>query len=646
MILTTGIRRPSDLASHPLADLFPLIGGDEFEALTADIREHGLRVPIVLYERQVLDGRNRLRACEAARVEPRFEEFTGTADEALAFVVSMNLARRHLTTPQRAALALKILPMERERARRRMEAGVADPPQDVAEGAASPTGEATELAGARVGVSKETVRQAARVAEQAPDVIEAMASGVVTSMPEAVRLAAIPMDRRTTVIDKMRTDGCNVAAAVAAVREQDRAARVIRSPVVVRRPGYELRYGVHILDALGEMTDESVHVVCTSPPYWGLRDYGTPPQSWPQISFSPMPGVAQVVVPAQEVGLGLEVEPMHYVGHLVHVLREVRRVLRDDGTLWLVIGDTYMSHGASDTANVGGFQGERHRADADRAASVTFGKRRTTGLKDKDLVGTAWMIAFALRADGWWLRSDIVWAKGNALPESVQDRPTRAHEYVFLLSKSADYFYDADAIREPMAKDAKGSRFDGGKTAKLNGGGGERADNPVGRNRRSVWSVNTRPYPGAHFAVFPPDLVEPMILAGTSAMGVCAACRAPWRRVIERTGSSWPTRRANGYPVEIKGNGDALQVQRGVRLGEVATTTTGWQPTCSCGVAEAVPAVVLDPFSGSGTTGEVALRLGRTYIGIDLNTDYLPLAEERLAPCAGRATDTKPGAGP
>ena len=197
------------LDHHPHADLFPLLSGADFDALVADIKVHGLRIPIVLHDGKILDGRNRHRACIRAGVEPRFEDFDGTSDEALALVVSLNLARRHLTTPQRAVLALQLLPMEREMAQQRMGMGrppQGEPQQKVAE-VSGQRGQATELAGARVGVSKETVRQATMIAEQAPDVIAAMREGVVHSMPEAQRLAGFDAARRLAVIGRMRDEG-------------------------------------------------------------------------------------------------------------------------------------------------------------------------------------------------------------------------------------------------------------------------------------------------------------------------------------------------------------------------------------------------------------------------------------------------------
>lgn len=227
----------------------------------------------------------------------------------------------------------------------------------------------------------------------------------------------------------------------------------------------------------------------TSPPYFGLRDYGHPGQ------------------------IGLEQTPDEYVAAMVDVFRCVRDVLVDDGTLWLNIGDSYA-----------GYHGNKNAA-YDAAPSNKGGyfenQRKTlvnhNGIKNKDLIGIPWMLAFALRADGWYLRQDIIWHKPNPMPESVRDRCTKAHEYVFLLSKGPRYFFDPDGMREDAVKGAAGSSFNTGKTAAHQMGRSSDAERVEDgkRNRRSVWTVATRPYKGAHFATFPPALIEPCILAGS-----------------------------------------------------------------------------------------------------------------------------------
>jgi DNA modification methylase len=302
------------------------------------------------------------------------------------------------------------------------------------------------------------------------------------------------------------------------------------------------------LAMLTTLPTESVRTCVTSPPYWGLRDYGVDGQ------------------------IGLEPTPDAYVQRMVQVFREVKRVLKADGTLWLNLGDSYGSKGG-DT-----FTGFNARWDGtgldggkQAATAKTFPKNEcTTGLKPKDLVGIPWRVAFALQADGWYLRSDIIWAKPNPMPESVTDRPTKAHEYIFLLSKSERYFYDHEAIKEEAIADNReffrgndkytgGNAFHNSQERKANGKG--HVDNILGtRNKRSVWEIATQPYPEAHFATFPPKLIEPCILAGS-------------------------------------------------RPGDT----------------------VLDPFAGSGTTLYVAKELNRKYIGIELNKAYVSLIHQRLA---------------
>ena len=245
------------------------------------------------------------------------------------------------------------------------------------------------------------------------------------------------------------------------------------------------------LAALLTMPDRSINCCITSPPYYGLRDYGVDGQ------------------------IGLEESPDVYVARLVEVFREVRRVLTDDGTLWLNIGDSYNAHpGQRKTTDKAGEKQQSVRG-AQAAPS-----RSVDGCKPKDLIGIPWLLAFALRADGWYLRQDIIWSKPNPMPESVRDRCTKAHDYLFLLSKSDRYFYDSEAIKEPSSEFAKtGKRrrlkIDGESVvdAKIRG-----HDSNCGvsetRNRRSVWTVTPKPYKGAHFAVYPPELIEPCILAG------------------------------------------------------------------------------------------------------------------------------------
>ncbi len=319
-------------------------------------------------------------------------------------------------------------------------------------------------------------------------------------------------------------------------------------------------------DWLAKIGDRTINCCVTSPPYFGLRDYGVAGQ------------------------LGLEPSPAEYGAKMVEGFREVRRVLRDDGTLWLNLGDSYASAWVCNRRSVVGAGSLENGKRADRP------NRLVEGLKEKDLMGMPWRVAFALQADGWYLRQDIIWHKPNPMPESVRDRCTKAHEYIFLFSKSEKYHFDSEAIAEPVAassiarlsqpnlENQKGSSRVPGKT---NGpmkakpprfGGNKYGDNaakenrtksgnayvlPVNgkRNRRSVWTVTTKPFKEAHFATFPPDLIEPCIKAGCPENGV-----------------------------------------------------------------------VLDPFGGAGTTGLVARNLNRHAVLIELNPDYVTIANKRLQP--------------
>ena len=286
------------------------------------------------------------------------------------------------------------------------------------------------------------------------------------------------------------------------------------------------------LTMLRTLPDGLARCCVTSPPYWHQRDYDVAGQ------------------------IGQEATPEAFVAALVEVFREVRRVLADDGTLWINIADTYATRWGSQRA-----EGRAGIGDNER----TRGGAVTPGYKEKDLIGIPWMLAFALRVDGWWLRSDVIWAKPSPQPESVKDRPTRSHEHLFLLSKRMDYFYDVDAIREPHVdarkmKHGKGA-MRGQRAMKKTGTNDtiERWYHPMGRNRRDVWTVAAEPYEEAHFATMPPDLAAPCIKAGS-----------------------------------------------------------------------AVGDVVLDPFNGAGTTGLVATRLQRRYLGIELNPEYVAMSERRI----------------
>lgn len=365
-------------------------------------------------------------------------------------------------------------------------------------------------------------------------------------------------------------------------------------------------YTGHCLDVLRALPDGSVQCAVTSPPYWGLRDYGVDGQ------------------------IGLEKTPDEYAASMVEVFREVRRVLRDDGCVWLNLGDTYNAYNGNRGPSAGfsdGKNGRGHPA-ADRGLTCST-------LKPKDRVMIPARVALALQADGYWLRDEIVWHKKSPMPSSVRDRTTSAHEMVYLLSKRARYFYDADAVKETADTAGKIGGF-GGTVAAARAHGRQPSGNekpeagrnyvrPNGRNRRSVWTVATTPWKASHFATFPPALIEPMILAGTSERGCCPLCGAPWRRVVatERVTRERPRDRTSRHEA-----GDGVNAC-GNTVAGVATTTTGWQPTCDCEPHEPVPCVVLDPFLGSGTTAQVCRWLGRKCIGIELNEEYAEMAIKR-----------------
>lgn len=373
------------------------------------------------------------------------------------------------------------------------------------------------------------------------------------------------------------------------------------------------------------LPEACVQTCVTSPPYWGLRDYGIHDQ----------PGA-----------VGLEATLDDHLEAMVRVFREVRRVLRPDGTLWLNLGDSYA--GTGQKPGVG--NDPKYGAGRDGMR----GKWRPGGAKPKDLMGLPWRVAFALQEDGWWLRSDTIWHKPNPMPESVQDRPTRAHEYVFLLAKRESYFYDAQAVAEPWVERANDLRrarakHPGYLGKHAAGYGGSVKGQPVGdpnggRNLRSVWQIPTQPFADAHFATFPEALVETCIKATTSAKGACSTCGAPIERNVPL---DVPLDDATVLGAREKGTGRVKGRQRPPpqpgRPGAWSTArTTGWAPSCDCPAGGVSPCVVLDPFFGSGTTGLVAKRLGRDFIGCELNPAYVDIAHRRLSPAMNHRLDTTP----
>jgi DNA modification methylase len=397
---------------------------------------------------------------------------------------------------------------------------------------------------------------------------------------------------------------------------------------------------------------------------WGAIT-GTPTLQYPGKKTEPLNdgwdasnALREIVVPhhgdtcrrcgAWRGALGLEPTPEAYVAHLVEVFRAVRRVLRADGTVWCNLGDAY-SGGGGYSPEAPSNQGEPIvRGNRNASARFTSERRRPAlGLKPKDLVGIPWRVAFALQADGWYLRSEIIWAKPNPMPESVTDRPTKAHEYLFLLAKAERYFYDAEAIREANS-DAENNLARVGlihraspKDLAIRSAGGNglnpasdtadgRAYGQGGRSKRSVWTIPSAPFSEAHFATFPPALVEPCVQAGTSARGACPACGAPWERVVERTSILDPRPMTTGAAKKAALGELARTTPQGRTCGTVEVQTTGWAPTCACAVGEPRPCVVLDPFGGAGTVALVADRLGRDAILIELKPEYAAMAERRI----------------
>ena len=358
------------------------------------------------------------------------------------------------------------------------------------------------------------------------------------------------------------------------------------------------------LTILKTLPSESVQTIVTSPPYYGLRDYGVTGQ------------------------IGLERTPAEYVGKLVEIFREARRVLRKDGTFWLNLGDSY-GHGTS-TARQPSHTSKKISLEQHEAQGTRHGGHA------KQLMMIPARVAIALQDDGWWLRSEIIWFKPSAMPESVQDRPTRAHEQIYLLAKSEHYYYDADAIKEPSLypdDDRKARAHVAHKSmptpliAGMRPGSGTYAY----RNKRDVWTVSSPGYPEAHFATFPPKLIEPCILAGTSPQA-CEICGSPWKRRTER--EFVPQQDVRDAAKLAKASNKGMDNFNGwgtAPRGTVNVTTAGWQPTCTCPNHSLAHCIVLDPFMGSGTTALVALKHNRDYCGIELNPEYVQLAQKRIS---------------
>jgi site-specific DNA-methyltransferase (adenine-specific) len=378
------------------------------------------------------------------------------------------------------------------------------------------------------------------------------------------------------------------------------------------------------LEMLKRLPDECFHTCVTSPPYWGLRDYGLPPTDWGDWRGC----------------LGLEPAPEMYVEHLVRILMEVRRVLRSDGTLWLNLGDSYVSAKSRHSSNVQTLSNGKYRGEPLNGSRPDL--RGHPMLKDKDLTGIPWRVAFALQAAGWWLRQDIIWHKPSPLPESVTDRCTKAHEYIFLLSKSARYYYDAESVKEKAKTEGSVHVHKPGNKMSAVAGNPMHATKPqrtmvtgAFRNRRSVWTVAAQPFRGAHFATFPPMLIQPCILAGCPKE-MCPACGKPRYPIMKIVG----TRDVENYTGKAEKNYESAGAQnpsdtkrRILRSMSEVKATSGYSD-CGCGV-RFESGVVLDPFAGAGTTGIVALQEERNFIGFDLSEKYCreianPRIEESL----------------
>jgi DNA modification methylase len=472
----------------------------------------------------------------------------------------------------------------------------------------------------------------------------------------------------------------------------------------------------HVLQGLARLPDESVHCVVTSPPYWGLRDYGLEPQIWggeaecehawgeqqksPWADKVPGPHGLQKNTAAghwkpKETGpfcrlcgawrgsLGLEPSIDLYVDHLVEIFREVRRVMRPEATLWLNIADSYYGGGGAHKehhANPGlSRSASRHGVPKGRGARgpgkvLVCRNRQQPILKPKDLCGVPWHLVLALQADGWWWRSVVIWCKENGMPESCEDRPTTSHEYLFLLTKSENYFFDQEAVREPHTYNRWSNKRNRdaaivdavhggqvGKTSLLRKGPID-AFPHSGRNLRSVWIIPTVPLSCGlckvcgrywhnhapqehcgrqtvgHFAAFPPKLVEICVQAGASEKGCCPQCGAPWERIVEKTEEINESCKGNFFTQDKTAVHQEHRSQQGSRF---IKKTVGWRPTCSCEAGSPVPCTAADIFSGAGTTPMVAAKLGRDAAGVELNPDYVEMSRRRLSRELGMLADIR-----
>ncbi len=415
-----------------------------------------------------------------------------------------------------------------------------------------------------------------------------------------------------------------------------------------------------------ELPDECVQMVCTSPPYWGLRKYsGEQDLIWggqadcehewgsdiPRAGYRSSdtnPGKLQSIATqnrnighsntcslcgAWKGSYGLEPTPEMYVQHTIEILRKIRRVLRKDGVVFWNIGDSYAGSGQR--------KGSDHGKAVFTDTDISVPDWASTSLKPKDLCLIPFRVAIAAQEDGWWVRSVIIWSKPNPMPESVTDRPTESHEYILMLTKSAKYYWDADAVRETGITGDMRRPYTSNGAWEIDGRpehqrhGGEPRDNPTaGRNIRTVWEFPTQPYPEAHFAVFPEKLPELCIKAATPEVGCCSKCGAPWKRIVEKIPQNVRSHKLTKGKVKdaVDGNNPDMAVGGGFsRTGvqfEWQVKTIGWQSTCKCN-ADKVPSLVLDCFAGSGTTLKVAKKLNRKAVGFDTSEEYCPLIVDR-----------------
>ena len=397
------------------------------------------------------------------------------------------------------------------------------------------------------------------------------------------------------------------------------------------------------VSSMAALREKRFHIAVTSPPYLWQRLYGTDPVDWPEVTYKPMPGMPTVTVPAWRGELGGEPEPLAYVGHLVEVFRGVWRVLRDDGTLWVNVGDSY--HNVR-THNNGGVPTNTVHLGTSRDGTECFSRenrnKKLDGIGEKNLLGIPWRAALALQSDGWVLRSEVIWHKPAPMPESVRDRPTRAHEQLFMFSKGPKYFYDATAIAETAECDRKRGPALHADLDSTNGNSGLcRRELAETRNARSVWAINSESMAEDHHAAFPTELPRRCILAGTSAHGVCALCGAPYVRVVER--GSRPDRPGRVQEREGDSIGEAHGEDGRDGSRKIATAKTlGWEKTCKrephyawpkaerTEVSKPAPAEVLDPFGGSGRTAVAGWQTQRDVVLCEIREEYAEIARRQI----------------